>query len=79
VTEASSSVRMAGRPLGRSALVDDWPAKVRERFFLRVALTLYHRLQIFTALPLEQLDKLKLEQMTRDIGRAREAGSDPAA
>jgi arsenate reductase len=43
----------------------------RERFFHRVALTLYHRLQIFTSLPLEQLDRLKLERVTRDIGRDR--------
>jgi arsenate reductase len=43
----------------------------RDRFFYRVALTLYHRLQIFTSLPLEQLDRLKLEKVTRDIGRDR--------
>lgn len=43
----------------------------RDRFFHRVALTLYHRLQIFTSLPLEQLDRLKLERVTRDIGRDR--------
>jgi arsenate reductase len=41
----------------------------RDRFFHRVALTLYRRLQIFTSLPLEQLDRLKLEKVTRDIGR----------
>ena len=41
----------------------------RDRFFHRAALTLYRRLQIFTSLPLEQLDRLKLEKVTRDIGR----------
>jgi arsenate reductase len=46
-------------------------AEARDRFFHRIALTLYHRLQIFTSLPLEQLDRLKLEKVTRDIGRDR--------
>jgi arsenate reductase len=54
-------------------------AHARERFFHRVALTLYHRLQIFTSLPLEQLDRLKLETLTRDIGRDRPPGKDSAA
>ena len=40
------------------------------RFFHQVALSLYTRLQRFTSLPLEQLDRLKLETLTRDIGRA---------
>lgn len=48
----------------------------RERFFYNVALTLYHRLQIFTSLPLEQLDRLKVERLTRDIGRDRAPGKD---
>ena len=43
----------------------------KERFFYNVALTLYRRLQIFTSLPLRQLDRLRLEQVTRDIGKDR--------
>jgi arsenate reductase len=54
-------------------------ADARERLFHRVALTLYHRLQIFTSLPLEQLDRLKLETLTRAVGRDRPAGKDSAA
>jgi arsenate reductase (thioredoxin) len=45
------------------------PPEAKERFFHNVALTLYSRLKIFTSLPLRQLDRLKLEQVTRDIGR----------
>jgi len=51
----------------------------RERFFHNVALILYRRLQIFTSLPLEQLDKLKIEKLTKDIGRDRVKASDSAA
>jgi arsenate reductase (thioredoxin) len=51
----------------------------RERLFHTVALTLYTRLQIFTSLPLEQLDKLKVEKLTRDIGIDRVKPSDTAA
>lgn len=51
----------------------------RERFFHGVALTLYTRLQIFTSLPLEQLDKLKVERLTREIGLGRVSPSDTAA
>jgi arsenate reductase len=40
----------------------------KERFFYDVAFTLYRRLQLFTALPLEKLDRLKVERMTKEIG-----------
>jgi arsenate reductase (thioredoxin) len=65
-----------GQPIVAHWGVDDPAAFVGtqqelERFFYHVALTLYHRLQIFTSLPLEQLDRLKLEKVTRDIGRDR--------
>ena len=53
--------------------------KEKERRFHEVALTLYRRLQIFTSLPLEQLDRLKLETLTRDIGRDRFPKKDSAA
>ena len=69
-----------GQPIVAHWGVDDPAAFVgspeaRERFFHQVALTLYRRLQIFTSLPLEQLDRLKLEKLTRDIGREGVAGS----
>jgi arsenate reductase len=51
----------------------------RERFFYNVALTLHRRLQIFTALPLEQLDRLKVERLTRDVGLDRLKSPDSAA
>jgi arsenate reductase len=65
-----------GQPIVAHWGVDDPAAFVgtpveRDRFFHRVALTLYRRLQILTSLPLEQLDRLKLEKVTRDIGRDR--------
>ncbi len=65
-----------GQPIVAHWGVDDPAAFVggseaRDRFFHGIALTLYHRLQIFTSLPLEQLDRLKLEKVTRDIGRDR--------
>ena len=73
-----------GQPIVAHWGVDDPAAFVgspeaRERFFYTVALTLYRRLQIFTSLPLEQLDRLKVERLTRDIGRDRTPGSDSAA
>ena len=65
-----------GQPIVAHWGVDDPAAFVgaseaRDRFFYQVGLTLYHRLQFFTSLPLEQLDRLKLEKVTRDIGRDR--------
>ena len=53
--------------------------QARERFFHQVALTLYTRIQIFTSLPLEQLDRLKIETLTRNIGRDRFPKKDSAA
>jgi arsenate reductase len=73
-----------GQPIVAHWGVDDPAAFVgtdvaRERFFHHVALTLYRRLQIFTSLPLEQLDKLKVEKLTQDIGLDRVKPSDSAA
>ena len=64
-----------GQPIVAHWGVDDPAAFVgtpeaKERFFHNVALTLHRRLQLFSSLPLEQLDRLKLEQVTRDIGRS---------
>lgn len=53
--------------------------QAKERFFHQVALTLYTRLRIFTSLPLEQLDRLKLETITRSIGRDQYPQKDSAA
>ena len=63
-----------GQPIVAHWGVDDpaafvGSAQARERLFHSIALTLYRRLQLFTALPLRQLDRLRLEQVTRDIGR----------
>jgi arsenate reductase (thioredoxin) len=73
-----------GQPIVAHWGVDDPAAFVgtpeaKERFFYNVALTLYRRLQLFTALPLEQLDRLKVEKLTRDIGRADASQGDTAA
>ncbi len=62
-----------GQPMVAHWGVDDPAAFVgteeaKERFFYEVAYTLYRRLQLFTALPLEKLDRLRVEQLTRDIG-----------
>jgi len=34
----------------------------------KVGLEIYRRLGLFTSLPLESLDRLRLEQMTKEIG-----------
>ena len=41
----------------------------KRRVFKRVAGEIYRRIQLFTALPLEKLDRLRLEEMTKAIGR----------
>jgi arsenate reductase len=70
-----------GEPIVAHWGVDDpatfvGPDAARERFFHNVALIHYRRLQIFTSLPLEQLDKLKVESLTKEIGRDRMKPSD---
>jgi arsenate reductase len=72
-----------GQPIVAHWGVDDPAAFVgapeaRERFFYNVALTLYRRLQIFTSLPLRQLDRLRLEKLTKDIGKDRFGDSERA-
>jgi protein-tyrosine-phosphatase len=39
------------------------------RFFRDVALQIYRRCQFFAALPMEKLDRLRLDQQMRDIGQ----------
>jgi arsenate reductase len=62
-----------GQPIVAHWGVDD-PAHfegslaAKERFFYDVAFTLYRRLQLFTALPLEKLDRLRVERLTKEIG-----------
>lgn len=73
-----------GQPIVAHWGVDDPSAFVgseseKERFFHSVALTLYRRLQIFTSLPLEQLERLKVEKLTKDIGLDRLKSPDSAA
>ncbi len=45
------------------------PPDARERQFHAIALQLFRRVQIFCALPLEGLDRLRTEQLVRGIGR----------
>jgi arsenate reductase (thioredoxin) len=45
----------------------------QERFFAKVALLLHHRIQLFTSLPLEKLDRLRIEELTKGLGRRSEA------
>ncbi len=40
--------------------------------FKRVSFQIRRRLELFTSLPLEKLDKLRLEQLTKDIGTSKE-------
>jgi len=42
-----------------------------ERFFYDVARILHRRVQLLTSLPLEKLSRLKVEKLTRDIGKDR--------
>jgi len=63
-----------GQPIVAHWGVDDPSAFVgtpqaRERFFAQMAMLLYRRIQIFTSLPLEKLDRLRIAELTRDIGR----------
>ena len=68
-----------GQPVVAHWGVDDPAAFVgtpqaKERFFFDVALTLYRRLQIFTSLPLEKLDRLHLEKLVTEIGQSNAPG-----
>ena len=45
--------------------------EVTERFFYDVARVLYRRVQLLTSLPLEKLSRLKVEELTRGIGKER--------
>lgn len=38
--------------------------------FKQVALMIQRRIDLFSALPFEKIDRLKLEKLTRDIGNA---------
>jgi arsenate reductase (thioredoxin) len=43
----------------------------KRRVFRRVAQEIYRRVELLCALPIEKLDRLRLEEMTRAIGRNR--------
>lgn len=47
--------------------------EAKERHFVTVAMLLHRRLQIFTSLPLENLDRLRIERLTEDIGKRTES------
>jgi arsenate reductase len=64
-----------GQPIHAHWGVDD-PAtlgggpEAKEEFFVRVALTLHRRIQLFSSLPLEKLSRLRAEESTRALARA---------
>jgi len=63
-----------GQPIVAHWGVDDpaafeGSAPAKERFFYEVAMRLYRRAQLLVALPIEKLSRLKLEKLTRDIGK----------
>jgi arsenate reductase len=47
----------------------DGTEEQKRKAIKEVAVEIYRRLGLFTALPIASLDRLRLEQMTRDIGR----------
>ncbi len=53
--------------------------EAQRRAVKTVALEIYRRLSIFTALPIGSLDRLRLEEMTKAIGREAKPVSGPAA
>jgi len=54
-------------------------AAARERFFYEVAMRLFRRVQLLASLPMEKLGRLKVEKLTRDIGRVGSASDEDAA
>lgn len=63
-----------GQPIVAHWGVDDPAAFVgspeeKERVFKKAAMLLHHRIQIFTSLPLEKLDRLRVEELTKDLGK----------
>jgi arsenate reductase (thioredoxin) len=44
-------------------------AAAKERFFYDVAMRLHRRVQLLVSLPIEKLSRLKVEKLTRDIGK----------
>lgn len=40
----------------------------KERFFYQVAMQIKYRIELFLSLPMESLDRARLEEMTREIG-----------
>src|SRR5215813_13816068 len=63
-----------GQPIVAHWGVDDpaayeGSATAKERFFYQVAMRLYRRVQLLVSLPIEKLSRLKLEKLTRDIGK----------
>jgi arsenate reductase (thioredoxin) len=51
---------------------DDVEGEEEKRAVKKLGLEIYRRLGLFTALPLESLDRLRLQKMTREIGHARD-------
>jgi arsenate reductase len=47
----------------------------RRRTFRTVAQEIYRRMELFCALPIQSLDRLRLEEMTKAIGRSSQAAA----
>ena len=47
----------------------DGTSEAKSREFTRVANILKRRIELFSSLPLEKLDRLKLERTVRDLGK----------
>lgn len=50
-----------------------------EKFFFRVAMQIHRRIELLCSLPVEKLDRLRLETMTREIGEKEEIEEEEAA
>jgi arsenate reductase (thioredoxin) len=46
------------------------PDDAKEQYFYEIALQLHRRVQLLVALPIEKLSRLKVEKLTREIGRS---------
>ena len=63
-----------GQPIVAHWGVDDPAAfegtgAAKERFFYEVAMRLYRRVQLLVSLPLDKLSRLRVQKLTRDIGK----------
>lgn len=50
----------------------------KEKFFFRVAMQIHRRIELLCSLPIEKLDKLRIEEMTKAIGQKEKIEEAPA-